>query len=649
MVMPMPPMPGMEMPPPPGADVPDVPPLQFLAPEMLQPYEGEYLGYPQQPLRVPPTMDEIVQRANRAQDRWRERDIRMDEDYELYTMTAARRKDKAEGEKVVRNLIYALVEKAANMIGAQTPVIKHEPTRLENREPAQRIENLLRHAWDQWNYRWMQGLHTPLSRDMAHFIILRGWLTARVSLSMNNDPDEVPVNLTLADPRYVYPSLGSNGNIRYVVYKYPSTVGEVLDEWPEAEGLFHDAQDDQTCEVTAYYDDWWHAVLVDGHEVKPPTEHAYGFVPWVFAMGNGAPVRAAQGHAPDPTSETGVSLFHSIKYAYKQQNRVLSQLADEVARAANPPTIYYYDQQTEEPEKLDLNAGATNYLLQTERAQFLETTPNPNNVSPLLNALEEDVTKGGLPDVLWGGAPGDQSGFAIALLSGAARDQLFGVISALEFSYEQINRYALTLIRDHIIDPVGVIVRDKHGNYKGAEVVYPEEIAEVGIRNRVKFRDIAPQDKFQQIQAAIALTDKNLISMELARDEYIGVDDPEEENQKVLAEMIYRDEDILREIFNPYALYKHSPEMFEIWLAMQRFKRFEKRQAELEAMQMQQQAPPGVPPMPGVPPDMTPAPMGPEMFDPTGQAQASAMGGAGMERTPGIPGIGGIIPGGLGV
>lgn len=638
-------------PPPP----PIVPPLQFLSPDMFE-MGMQHIGQAEErgPRRPPPTADEVKQRAQRAQDRWRERDKRMDEDYQLYTMVEARHRAKDDsGEKIVRNVIYTLCEKAANMIGAQMPVMKHEPARLDQREGAQRIENLERAAWAQWNRNWMMGLHTPLRRDMAHFIILRGWLAGRLMLSDENEGDELPADFTLADPRYVYPSIGANGRLRYVAYVYPSTVGEVLDEWPEAEGFYKDTDDNTTCKVTAYYDDWWHAVLVDGHEVKPATAHGYGFVPWVFAMANGAPVRATEGTSPSWESETGVSLFHSIKYPYRQQNRILSQLANEVARASDPPAVYWIDPATEEPTKLDLAPGATNYFLDSERFQFIETTPNPNNVAPLLEALEADIEKGGLPSVLWGGGGASNSGFAISLLSGAARDQLFGVISALEFAYEQVNRYMLTLIRDFHPGPVGFVVRDRYGNYVGAETVTAEEIAEVGINNRVKFRDLAPQDRFQQIQAAIALTDKNLVSLEYARDELIGVDNPEEENQRVLSELIYKDEDMLRDILTPHALYKHSPVLFKTWLAMQKFRKFE--EAHQQAMQQQQQAmmmgggggPPGASPLPGTPPTMVPAPMGAQPFDALLQARASAGGGVGQQVPPGVSGIGGQIPGGM--
>jgi hypothetical protein len=139
------------------------------------------------------------------------------------------------------------------------------------------------------------------------------------------------------------------------------------------------------------------------------------------------------------------------------------------------------------------------------------------------------------------------------------------------------------------------------------------------------------------------------------------VDNPEEENQRVLNEMIYRDDQILKDVLNPLSLYKHSPELFEVWLAMQRFHRFEEEKAKFEAEQAAMMGPPpmgppgpggppgppGAPPMPGVPPGMLPAPMGPEMFDPMMQAQMSAAGGVGMEAPPGISGIGGQIPGGM--
>jgi hypothetical protein len=608
--------------------------IQELMEPSVQPAE-------KRPRRQRPSREKLQSLIQRATEFWSLRDQRMDEDLVLYRMmprSLSLRKggdeEEAEGEVVIRNIPWVLVEKAASILSKQMPSIDTVPPENRLRGEAQAIEDFLRYAWEVWDRRWMQGLHGPLLRDIAHFLCLRGWVTIRISYNADAPPGELPVDLFVCDPRQVYPQLGANG-LRYVVHRYWATVGEVLDEWPEAEKLLAGRDEDEIVEVVAYYDDWWHYLEVDGVEVKPPTAHGYGFVPWVVATGLGAPVRATTLDQLHWTREVGVSVFHGIRRAYQQLNRLVSQLATEVARVANPPTVYYYDPaRPDNPQPIKLSAGATNFLyFDRERVEVLQVTPNPANAAPVMQALLDDIEKGGLPGVLWG--VGQGSGFALTLQADAAMDTLHPLTRVLEQVIEQVNQRALELIRDLHDGPVGYLVRDPlTGRLVSGQEITPDLIAAVGTRTIVRFRKVTPRDRVQMAQLAALLTDKKLISLETARDEFLGLDNPQRENERVLADLAYLDPEVTREVLVPWALARTDPVLYELW-----------RQAKLRKEQKEQprgRELPGTPPVPeAAPPTPPPEVLPPQLatlMNLLQHSQASIRGGQGEEAPPGVPG-----------
>uniref|UniRef100_A0A7C5RU72 Portal protein n=1 Tax=Thermomicrobium roseum TaxID=500 RepID=A0A7C5RU72_THERO len=590
---------------------------------------------PKQPKRRRPSREQIANLVQRATEFWSLRDRRMDEDLSLYRMAEI---PEGEGEVVIRNIPWVMVEKASSILSKQPPSIDAVPPENRLKEAAQAIEDFLRYAWEIWDRRWMQALHGPLLRDIAHFLCLRGWVTIRVSYNADAPPGEIPVDLHVCDPRQVYPQLGSSG-LRYVVHRYWATVGEILDEWPEAEKRLSGRDEDEVVEVVAYYDDWWHYLEVDGIEVKPPTEHGYGFVPWVVATGLGAPVRATQRDQTHWTQEVGVSIFHGIKRAYRQLNRLVSQLATEVARVANPPTVYYYDPaRPDNPQPIRLSAGATNFLyFDRERVEVLQVTPNPANAAPVMQALLDDVEKGGLPGVLWG--VGQGSGFALTLQTDAAMDTLHPLTRVLEQVIEQVNQRALELIRDLHDGPVGYLVRDPlTGRMVSGQAITPDLIAAVGTRTVVRFRKVAPRDRVQMAQLAALLTDKKLISLETARDEFLGIENPQRENERVLADLAYLDPEVTREVLVPWALARTDPVLYELW----RQAKLRKGQQEEQKRTSAPERPGGAPPPQAAPPGMPPQVLPPQLatlMSLLQHSQASVSGGQGEEAPPGVPGV----------
>ena len=288
-------------------------------------------------------------------------------------------------------------------------------------------------------------------------------------------------------------------------------------------------------------------------------------------------------------------------------------------------------------------------MLFRSKIQVLNTAPSLPDTNLLLNVMTKNITQGTLPEVLWGGGPDSQSGFAVALLSGAARDATFGVIRAMESAEAEVNRLALMLLRDHYTAPIGIIVKDANGNWVSGETILPSEISQVGTRNVVKFQDIAPKDRVQMTQQAVVVTDKHLMSRKRAMSELLGIENPEKEIKEILSDMTYQDEDIVKNVLNPAALKEMSPDyLFPIWLAWQQFQHMNTPPPQPNTPQPPAPPPSGVVPGPGVPPPVPPAPLNSNiLFNALQHAQASSAGGQGFQQPPGLIGVGGQFPGGI--
>ncbi len=657
---PMGPPPGMPMPDPMGSPM-ITPAMMFIMQQLQEEQDQQDDGEsapdykPKKPKRKKPNLDEIKEKADKLVESFQPRDTRMDEDYSLYRLT---HEETTDGEIILKNTPFVVVEKAANMIGAQVPSIAVIPPDDDLTEEAQKVENFLRWSGDQWNKVGRKTLNGSMRHDLAHFLCLRGWAAVRVwydSEEENPDPHDHPIRVKLFDPRQVYPKIGEK-NLQYVIHRYWTTYGELLDEYPEAEKDLEDADLNEYVEVSAYYDDWYHAVWTTDSDLKPVTEHEYGFIPWVITIGNGAPIRATTQNQTSWVRDWGVSIFHGIRDSYKQLTKVLSQIATQIAAAANPPTVYYYDPtMNKTPQPLDYTPGTTNFLLyDRERVDPLNLSPRPTETGPLIDSLLDDTQKGSLPSILWGQG-GSESGWNTSILTDAARDQLSPVVDAMQTTFEIINEYTLRLIRDLHDGPIGFWITDENGKKRGGVTIDAEDIEQIGILTQVTYRDISPKDRASMAQVAAMLVDKKLISMETAREEYLLLDNPERENQRVLMDLIYQDKDLIQKGLVPAALARGNPDIFQFFMAEKQKELMAPPGAgEGEGGQPPGQ-PPGLPPgmpqqmgPPGLPPNVVPPIMQPGA-NPLMQSIGSAIGGAGgLGLPPGIPGMGpqpGGIPG----
>ncbi len=153
---------------------------------------------------------------------------------------------------------------------------------------------------------------------------------------------------------------------------------------------------------------------------------------------------------------------------------------------------------------------------------------------------------------------------------------------------------------------------------------------------------------------AMALVREKLISLETARSDYLELDNPSRENERVISDLVYMNEELINNVLIEKVLEGSDPWLYSAWL----------EHKQEEAMKPPEGGPPGMPPggaPPGMPPGMegmlppSPSPgmeqgLPPETLPPNMQgmdlllqSMGGAAGGMGAQRPEGIPG-GGALP-----
>lgn len=516
-----------------------------------------------------PTASWIIQQAARLQSFWQPRNDIFQEDEELYKLQS---NDETEldadnigndSEVITINDPKVFADKVVNMLSSQEPtnnIPVRDPTAQETSE---RVEQLI----DWWrlmaNRVHMNGLHPPLARDEHWYSCVRGWITGRVTWNPNNT--SFPWNYSLADPVNVYPQIGANG-VQYVIHQYDATGAEILADFDYDEDVYaavekalgadKDSFDpDSEFRVIGYYDDYYHVILVNESEVKNE-ELGYGFNPWVITPVAGDPIRATPWDTNQYVKWMGQSLFVSVKDMYKKLEKAVSVLATEVSKISNPPVGLFTDEKGQIQNKdIDLGVGGRNtFLFDREKVEVMSTSKEGLGLLESLFGFYQDrINRGSIPPVLWGEGAGTLSGFAVSLLSAGARDVVYPRVRAMEHFRSMVYERMLDLyIRfgGDLDEPVNMVYTDRRGNYAGlrrVDQIAPEDVKAVGTYVEVTYRSLAPQDRAAMGQLASLLVQGEIISRDTARGpEFIALGNPTLENDKVLGEKIFMDQDTAR-------------------------------------------------------------------------------------------------------
>ena len=575
---------------------------------------------PTVPKRPRPTSKVLLERKERIVRFWRPRNLRMLDDERLYKSTEPVEErigadEFGASESIMLGHPFTLVEKVSNMIAAQRPIQEVIPKDPGLKQIAQKVQDYTYWWRETAAGLWSNNLNGDLFRDEVHFLALRGWVAGRIML----DPadEDFPYRYDLIDPIHVYPEPGAK-EIRWVFHVYKDSkvnvinnMGfdqELVDRIEEQLGGLDDLSD---VEVASFYDDVWHVLFIDDQEVWS-APHNYGFVPWVITYSFGPPIRRTDPvFGVDVNANTmtyasrmnnnwtawwGISAFAGIKQIYQKLNKLASAVLTEAMKAADPPVVIMTNPQGEQEGKtIDMSIGATSYLQKdTEDFEIPNYGFQAKDLAPVLQLLQDSMNRGSLPAVMYGEGADYMSGFAVNLLQGGARDVMLPLVRAHENYMQNLFRKILRMTAEHYPLPVNMVeTNPETGERKQMTTITGDDISLVGYHVKVHYKTVLPQDETQQSMIAANLVDKKIISLDTARRKYLGLENPSLENEKVLTDLVYFDQDVVQAAI-PAALAKIDPVLLGLWVQAQF-----KKQQDLQ-MQMAMEA--GGAPAPSSPP-----------------------------------------------
>jgi hypothetical protein len=483
-----------------------------------------------------PTIEQIEQWAREDEAFWRERNLRQEQDQDLYDLVW---RSAPPGEVLFyTNDPAAYVRKLTGLMARKKYRID-VPARGRS-QTAQRIENACRH-WDAVMSReHVKGLRPPMQWARCLSLFLRGWIAERTML----DPDsEHLVSDVLFDPYTVYPRLTGNG-LQHVTHAYEATIDELRETFPEAAKRWKGMDGDKVVRCVAYYgnrEPYYHAIVAEGGWVKRPA--ALGYWPWQISIAESRISPHAVGMARDylRSGAIGTGILQTIRGMIANVETLLTSLGNAAAKQENPPLI------VQPPDgqvyQVELKPGTQNTIPVGSKVDIVDVGAKIATLLPLLQTFQDRIDKGSIPASLFGMGGSGDSGFLRALEIGAANDILMGYVDCL--ALHQVRRFEtfLDLYGRFADKPFEYVSKGAKGLARGqrgwGEQMTARDIEQNGTFVEVTYEDISPQDRVALGQLAAMLNEKRLVSRKKAQEKYLGEDDPEQEQQQILAEEIY--------------------------------------------------------------------------------------------------------------
>lgn len=589
-----------------------------------------------------PKASYILEELKRRKEHWAMRDRRMDMDASMYLLEDAV-ETPVEGEsKYTRLTPRSTVDKLSYMIGRQKDKITVRPRAVGNKweEAAQNIEDFLYNLREVANEKYQSKLNQSLGRDEAWYAACRGWVASRISLDIDalDAGEDMPLLIDLYDPRYCYPQMGRSGPgmCMNMIYAETTDVAGFLasNPWAADEEIIQDMETGDEIEWVWWDDEYYSIILVNETVIKS-VKHDYGFCPWVVTIAGGAPLR-------DETArgQLGSGVLTPMRATIKQFDRLLSGLLTNFDRAGNPVKVVEYDSTKsggKPPAPMSMTPGTENIqdAGKGQKYDVIQVVAPPMETQLLFDALNDDIKKQGLLPALWGDAESVASGFHQSVIQNAGEDALYPTVDCIIQHRQWQCKLALLVVlcaddkkllensttdEDDGEETRGVTYtrkdRSPGRNAKYSKrtpkyslgVLTPKDIETHGVGNiYVGLHRMTPQDMGMMVQTASQAVAAKLLSIDWIRENWLDIDDPVQMNLDVMYELIYSDEEMMREVFMPLAL-KSDPEVYSFYMNKEKErKQREMMQAQSGMMGGGPPQPPGVPP--GLPNQMLPSPM----------------------------------------
>lgn len=296
--------------------------------------------------------------------------------------------------------------------------------------------------------------------------------------------------------------------------------------------------------VTDWWDTEFNAVLI-GKSMwgKEPEAHGLDYTP-VYILKAGATPPVERFTSTNTTQDEGESIFASNRNLYPVINKTMSDRLTIIRRGVMVPLGVWSSggQKTLDTDIWQVEDGSVIPLDsdRDEKILPLLTPTTPPDTDAALAFVMGEEQRGGLSHVAQGDVGFRLSGFAINQIQASIATIITPFVELVERAYNVVCREMLYQYNAKPWEPIEIRGRTSKGQPFGmpkAVVIKPSDINPEWFPE-VELIPVFPKDDAQRVELARMVTqgDRPLLSTRTAREEILGIDDVDYEDEKVSAE-----------------------------------------------------------------------------------------------------------------
>lgn len=494
-------------------------------------------------------LSEILEDDTRLTRYWQERDAQLRIDRDIINMV--RPKQTTDSLKWLDNEPRVFFDTARSLVSSNPPTFRLPMSINPEAEEKQRMnkaERLLIGAWRAQDQRAGQNGNVAWLYDLAYWVLLGGAVDFTY---INKCEDGKPEFVSdLWDPLTVFPEW-VDGKMRTLVRHYDvdaitaNSMASDLMTKAQYSKDFHAANPDERHVVI----NWWkqagdkvfNCVVVAGQIVKPKTlQKKMDHIP-IHVTAVGDPDRVSTNWQ----SRRWQSIIAANRDMYGYKNTMLSLMATILAETAYPNIVSKTRSGVPAVKAEDMKGyGAVVPLRTEESIELLKHAATPTEANYLLTYINQQIQKGSLPSSVYGNLPFEVSGFALSQLLAAVKYKIGPYLQAMQGIMSRISSDWLYQYKTGKWGKVTLSVTNPYDLRRGLtyiEQYSPDDVPEQ-LYVEVTIPIVSQFDKTQAIlNARQALTPPQLFSRETLWETELGIQDTEQELQRIRQDQVMDD------------------------------------------------------------------------------------------------------------
>lgn len=415
----------------------------------------------------------------------------------------------------------------------------------EEKEKMNKAERFILGIFRNLDSRQMNRGQSYWMRELA-YQVMSGWYS--VFTMINKNKDGVDFIADVWDPISIYPQWGERRLQKCVrAFEVEVPMAESMASGWAKKGLkFEMTKLDSRAKVKIinyWLDDngtIYNAIAFSqaekAQEIKVLKQEKLDHIP-IFCGAIGIPDRTSINWQRD----WGENIIASNRDMYDYENKMISLMATIMAETAYPNLVS--ETKTGEPV---LKEGAKGYgeeipLKIGEKIDLLKHAATPAEAFQLLSWVGKQKQKGSLPDTVYGNVPFELSGFAISQLMAAIRYKIAPYLVTMQYIMSSVASEFLTQYKKGNFPKITLSTTNPSAVKKG--LFFVEEFDKKDVPD-VRFVDVtipitSALDKTQQILfSRQAMSPPQLLSRETLWDEYLDVQDSEQEYARIIQDQM---------------------------------------------------------------------------------------------------------------